>query len=302
MISSVRYSLVILTLWCVGCMPGEEPVEPFDRGDVEVQYIDVGPDKRDIVFYSLEQAKVVHVARPTDWDIYSDGNAIRLNYHRAVKYAVLNDQNTEVYDTMGLVFTSGQTDTPQYELQIGNKYVLDLGLDDNGGHLGFVKLSISLGINGLLAEYAQISSDDYSTIDAPAGTYFSFIYQSTADLPSDEEYDISFGKYMHYFAAEDIDYEVFGALTPGRSTIETSADFSSISMDALDSLIWVDGRFDVMGYDWKYYSLDKSAYAIDESKNFIIRSSNGFIYKLRFVNYYDNTGSSGYPTFEYKLL
>lgn len=283
-------------------MPGEDPVKPFDRGDVEVRYIDVGADKTDIVFYSLENSEVIAVAKPTDWDIYSNGQSVRLNYHRALRAAKLADQLTEVYDTTGLSFSSKQLDTPQYELQSGNKYVVDLGVDENGGHLGFVKISVSNAVSGVLLEYADISSNTYTVMDLNLGDYYSFFYEEIVDLPSDDEYDLSFGKYMHYFAVEEIDYEVFGTLSPGRSTIETSLDFNAISIDDLDTMNWIEKRFDVIGYDWKYYSFDKSAYAIDQDKNFIIRSANGFIYKLRFVNYYDDTGGSGYPTFEYKLL
>lgn len=283
-------------------MPKEEPVEPFDRGDVEVQYIDVGADKKDVIFYSLQSGEIVAKAKPTDWDVYVTDEGLRINYHRFMKYAQSNKEWSEISDTVGLNLTSGQNKEDQYLLKFDSIYVVDMGKDLKGVHLGFIKIVCAQTLQGIDIQFSALNGSTNEHIVSTEGVYIKLEDKSEVDLPNDNEYDISFGKYMHFFEVEQLDYEVFGVITPKLEVIETAVDFSAIDINALDTLEWTSNSFDEIGYDWKYYSLDKSAYAIDEEKNYIIKTRAGFIYKLRFVNYYDEIGSSGYPTFEYKLL
>lgn len=51
---------------------------------------------------------------------------------------------------------------------------------------------------------------------------------------------------------------------------------------------------DEIGYDWKYYDLSGSGkYIIYQKKVFVIRDQQGYLYKLRFIDFYDNNGQKG---------
>ena len=59
---------------------------------------------------------------------------------------------------------------------------------------------------------------------------------------------------------------------------------------------------DVIGYDWKYYDFDDGVYTIEPDHNYVIRDRDGFIYKLRYIDFYSDLGEKGYPTFEFVRL
>ena len=61
-------------------------------------------------------------------------------------------------------------------------------------------------------------------------------------------------------------------------------------------------RSDVIGYDWKYYNFDDAVYTIVPEMNYVIRDRDGFYYKLRFVDFYNDQGVKGYPKFEFARL
>jgi len=103
---------------------------------------------------------------------------------------------------------------------------------------------------------------------------------------------------------ENYPYLVVGALlnpngvTAARDTIHDFLDLDINDVADLEFTI----QADVIGYDWKYYNFDAGVYTIEPDKNYVIRDRDGFLYKLRFVDFYSDEGVKGYPTFEFVRL
>ncbi|MBK9176165.1 MAG: hypothetical protein IPM46_07485 [Flavobacteriales bacterium] len=77
----------------------------------------------------------------------------------------------------------------------------------------------------------------------------------------------------------------------------TGRDFASIT--ATDTLLFpMEGRRNAIGYDWKVYSFETSAYSIVPDLAFIVRDADGYLYKLRFIEFYGPQGQTGCPLFE----
>ena len=75
---SNKISLFFL-ITLVSCFPKEEKVKPSPRIYQSVS-IDAGSSKNDVVFYSLDEGRIVAKASPMDWDLYIDQKVIRINY------------------------------------------------------------------------------------------------------------------------------------------------------------------------------------------------------------------------------
>ena len=58
----------------------------------------------------------------------------------------------------------------------------------------------------------------------------------------------------------------------------------------------------IIGYDWKTFDIDAGYYTVNENIVYIIKNVDDFYFKLRFIDFYDDNGAKGTPTFEYKLL
>ena len=59
---------------------------------------------------------------------------------------------------------------------------------------------------------------------------------------------------------------------------------------------------DEIGYDWKIFDFENGKYIIDVQRVFIVKSTEGFYYKLRFIDFYNQDGLKGYPKFEFQKL
>lgn len=58
----------------------------------------------------------------------------------------------------------------------------------------------------------------------------------------------------------------------------------------------------IIGFDWKYFDLQKNQYYLYENKSYFIRHASGKYYKLHFIDFYNTSGVKGTPVFEYKEL
>ena len=54
--------------------------------------------------------------------------------------------------------------------------------------------------------------------------------------------------------------------------------------------------------DWKEYDFDNEHYTVLPDKIYVLKTSIGYYYKLRFIDFYNSTGEKGYPTFEFLRL
>lgn len=86
---------------------------------------------------------------------------------------------------------------------------------------------------------------------------------------------------------------------------DTLYEFSSINLDIAGNLFYSTAQ-DEIGYDWKDVVGDVTtgnvSYVVVEGLNYVVRDSEGFYYKLRFISFYNDGGDKGYPTFEYQRL
>ena len=78
-------------------------------------------------------------------------------------------------------------------------------------------------------------------------------------------------------------------------------DFAEISSEDIGSYEFSDA-IDVIGYDWKYYDFSLANYTINLDQNYIIKTTEGVFYKLHFIDFYNDNGDKGTPTFEIQKL
>jgi hypothetical protein len=281
-------------------MPGEDPIQPFPRGDVKEVRMDLGTYKNNILFYDLASAEVIAKASPMDWDLYYAEETVKINFLRSMRAAAFDGELESQSDTVGLEFVNLQNQDPMWTLLLHQNYILDMGLDPASGvHLGFYKFRYQG--DGHIS-FARLKETELIDVEFRVDEhYYSLINDSYKDLPKEDEYDFVMGKYLHYFAEEKIDYDVSGMILGSAIAGRTDQSFEAIRAEILDTLE-LTGRRDIVGYDWKKYSIDLGAYEIVATKHYILQDSKGFYYKLRFTSFYNEKGVSGHPTFEYKLL
>jgi len=138
-------------------------------------------------------------------------------------------------------------------------------------------------------------------------SYFSFKDESQILVaPPKQEWDICFTQYtyIYYYMNPVVAYLVTGVtLNPTNSLSAQVFDksFESITMDDLVKYE-VKSRIDNIGFDWKYYDFDAAYYITNPKKNYIFRAQTGKMYKIHFLDWYNNQGEKGTASFEYSEL
>ena len=298
--------VIIISLFLAACFSKEDPIEPKPRLNLSVE-LDAGESRTEVNFYSLEQDKLVAKANPEEWDLYITPSKIQINYFRSIRVASFTKEWHNQLDTIGLSFDYLTDKNPQrmWEIDLDTTYVLDMGFDSEFNSLGVIKVKISQDGADYKIQYGPIESA-YELVETITGSefYYHIATKMKVDLPFESEFDVAFGKYTEFVVIgdEEADYLVLGALLGSASAVATKINFEEITPNDFDTANFDANKKNAIGWDWKTYSLDKGAYEIDQDKSYLIKTDAGFKYKLRFVNFYNNKGVSGHPTFEYKLL
>ena len=128
------------------------------------------------------------------------------------------------------------------------------------------------------------------------------IYKSLE--PASNAWDLKFTQYTFFFIEENTNYLVTGLLLNRNNTMaimDEEVNYEDIDKEMAESYTLKE-NIDVPGYNWKGFSLDANEYTVYFNKNYIIRSSSGFYYKLRFLDWYNDEGEVGHAKFEYQKL
>ena len=147
--------------------------------------------------------------------------------------------------------------------------------------------------------------------------YFSFDNggKSVEVAPKKNDWDIVFTRYSHTYFDQPLGspyryYLVSGGLSnrwngiTGLKLVKDSipgyVDYETIN-GLLSSTFSLSRNADFIGFDWK--AVDNSFnYMILPNRYYLLKDSNGYYYKIRFIDFYNLQGQTGNITFDYQRL
>ena len=315
-------SLVVAAFFLLGgCLKEEEPVKPYERGDVVTRSINLSSDYRYQVFYSLTQDSIMSRNLKTDWDLAFDANTEGGKvYLNSAKY--MSSWKTKVEEIELLNDTVGFYKNHRWDaanqpdsLAIGdvrnvkNAFWIDRGYDEKGEQLDFAQIKfISVDSRKYVIKIAKQPTGKPITLEIQKDTtknlvYFSFNTLTTLNLePRKTDWDFQFTQYIHNFSNPYLAYPVTGVILNPHHTlaaVDSTLEFKKIDINMAKNFK-LTTRPDVIGYNWKDFV--NNTYKINTHWNYVIRDVQGFYYKLRFIDYYDTNGTKGNPKFEFQKL
>lgn len=327
-----RYILPLLpALVMIGCMPEDDPIAPYNRGDIVVSSVEMGSDYRTQIFFDLESNAVVAHQPVTLWDLgfecSEEGYHLILNSGKIMKISDLGpvDFTTPVdpkklswrHDTPDGSFDSTAVGVwwekaPEGARSKGHLYVVDRGVDQAGRQLGYRKLRLEGGEGrSYRISVADLDGSNQRSLTIRKDDRYNFIGFSFNDTvamqiePPKEEWDLKFTRYTHIFYEPELTpYSVTGTLINPHNTavaLDTTRTFVEISASEIDGYTF-STDLDAIGYSWKYYNLNAGIYEVLSDINYIVRTSTGFYYKFHFIDFYNGVGEKGVPKFEFRKL
>lgn len=146
-----------------------------------------------------------------------------------------------------------------------------------------------------------------------ANVYYSFDIGDTVEHePNMNEWDFYFTPYNGWFetltAGVFAPYNLTGVMINNENGVQVAQVFDElIAYEDINLTLAENSDFTswkgAIGSTWKKIpSTENPIYAMDTTKKYILKLANGDYYKLRFIDFYDETGEKGYTSFEIQIL
>ena len=322
-----RSLLLIGCVFFLGCEKPEKPVVPHETGESITSLIELGSDYSKQYFFDLYSDQIVAENFRSTWDLSFEcgalGNHIILN-SSLLQYAAYTEYSNFLFvsDTVNSIWkwddpkgNFQNTALPAFEFnESSNVILLDLGRNEQGENRGIKKMQV-LNVNNdsWQIRYSNLdnSSDTTLTIQKDnSKTFMQFSllqHQLLEVMPEKNSWDLKFTTYTEGLLTEDNDsiaYLVVGVLINSNNVLSVKKE--TISFNDIDfsfaKNLELSSDLNTIGYDWKTYDFDNGYYTVNFSYVYIISDTNGYFYKLRFIDFYNDSGEKGNIKFEYQLL
>ncbi|UTW67793.1 HmuY family protein [bacterium SCSIO 12643] len=319
----LTYGLILL-MGLSSCFREDSPMAPITPGSIETVQIEIGYPYLNQIYYDCGTNKIVRTHTKYAWDLAfecaSDGYRVRLNTAKGEFIANMGNVSFDaIHDVQDAKWLwdapSGNLDSTA----IGdwrNKtdvYILDLQYDAQGKHLGFKKIQfVSVDATRYILKFSDVDGahgQTYTILKDPDLNYVHFTFQGggqTLQLePEKHSWDLLFTNHYHKFSNLPLPFVLTQVLINQDQNVVVGEDhmnrFSEIVLSDTGSYVY-SNDWDVIGYDWKIRNSQDNSFVIDPSKSFVLKTTEGIFYKLRFTDFYDKSGNKGYPTFEVQKL
>ncbi len=306
------------------CLKKEKPVPAPTPGDIETTQIEIGYPYKYQVYYDCNTNSVVKTNAKYDWDLSFEcsptGFHILLNTAKGIFVA-----NQGVIPFSTNLSSNGQTwlwDNPNGRLDstgIGdwrntnNVYIIDRQYYENGSHAGYKKIIFTQVDNqSYTFKYADLDGANEVTYTIQKNNNLNYIHFNfdnggqTLDLePNKNEWDLLFTNHYEKFDNLPLPFVLTQCLSNTYNQVVCAEDTNALfhSIELADTIQYTFTSFrDEIGYDWKIRNSADNSFTIDANKSFIVKSTEGFFFKIRFIDFYNNQGVKGYPKFEIQKL
>ncbi|RYE25356.1 MAG: hypothetical protein EOP51_04415 [Sphingobacteriales bacterium] len=331
--------LLVLTVFLTSCEKEETPIALPPRGEAKIEQISMGgPSYPDQVFYDLENQKVVSISVINSWDL-AFGSSVEgypIFVNGAKDLYVYNTGQTDItqvttapdYNDKKWKYDAaeGMTDSTAFGqwsdngISKGVVYVLKVNPAHNKDTFRKMKI-ITADDTHYEVMFGDLRSKEVTKVTIPIDAAYNFGYLSFNDgvvkpEPPKNDWDIVFTRYRYiYRELDNFPYLVNGVLlNPAKegsfgdlkAKIQAARDstlppFQEVTADYVTKVKFSPYR-DVIGWDWKVYSFDTQKYTVKKDRTYLIQSRNKQFFKFHFLDFYNNAGEGGNPSFEFDRL
>ena len=322
-----KLHLLGVAIALTGCIERELPIPAREPGIAVIRYADLGSDYNAQLHVQLHTGEVVADHPKDAWctrfhfdedSIWMDLNGSRFMHIAAMNPAMAEGViSQEQADDLpwGVNQPKGR-DTSQV-VQLGSTWAIDLGRDPGNpiASLGGVRVEcltveseeVVLRVSDLVSEQPDTLSWDtiWVTHDQNVSqTHLSLLKREVVDIePPTGTWELYFTQYTTLFETEDgepLEYLVTGVLSHAegvRVFQPDEGDWEFWKEAEWNPENW-DENWDIIGWDWKEYSIAEDSYTIFSDAVYCIVTAEGREFLLRFIDFYDDTGATGRITYE----
>ena len=328
--------IISMTMLVSSCFKEDELIIPHVPGNYITDTVALMDNYQNQVYYNLSDSSVVSSNLRSIWDLGFEGSPegwrVLLNTSCFMKSAYMSEQVFGApSDTTGAIWLFNPSDGSADSLAIGKWFtvegddtlgtnrvlVIDRGVDAIGISRGFKQLVIDSLSDGIyyfrIAAFDGTNQQSYSVSKKRDVNHVLFSISNPSEVVSEParlNWDLLFTQYTTLLFTDVGDpypYLVTGVLlnpTLVVVAVDSITPFENITFETAQSMNFTKDA-DGIGYLWKLYDFDGGSYTVNSKIIYVIRDTKGFLYKLRFKDFYKVINSrlrKGYPSFEYQKL
>lgn len=323
-------TLLFILLIITSCFKEDVKINPPKPGNINTVTIEIGYPYLNQVYYNCEQNKIISTNTKYDWDLAfecgTNGYHIKMNTAKGILTSNQGSSNfNSVSSASGVEWqwdnsNGNLNDTGigewfdfQQDQSLGFTYIIDLKYDIGGANLGYKKVNfLTVTDTTYTFKFANLDGTNEITYTIKKDNSVNFICFTFANggktkhiEPNKTDWDLCFTNYQHKFSNLPLPFVITGVLSNKYSGVivaeDTLNNFTTLTLKDTVNYTFTN-KLDEIGYDWKIRNSADNSFTIDEQKSFLIRNQNGLYFKLRFIDFYNETGSKGYPKFEIQKL
>ncbi len=334
-------TLMLIAVLFFSCQKEEEAIVLPPPGDVEQLIAVMGNNYDDQVYVSLSKGKV-HVVPYRNYDLAFEAAPQGFHiYLNGAKYMFACPAGTSDFFLADTSSASWRVDAEHLHTDstaLGNwwvaafsntsghsdVFIIDRGRMDHSGNERYRKIQVLAADDvHYRIRFSYLDNSNVTVLDIPKNSDYSLMYFSFAgngslvqQAPPAADWDIVFTKYTHVYFDEPPGspyryYPVTGTLiniwnrTTGTvlkmDSVPDFIPFSSFTYSNVAGLPFT-ANADVIGFDWKYYDFNNSKYLITPNLYYVLKNPDGFYFKIRMIDFYDQNFNKGTVTMEYQRI
>ncbi len=319
-----RVGLICIYFLFISCEQNEIAIEKHPMGEIEETQISMGSNYSKQIFYNASTNIVVSNNLKTDWDLAfetsENGAQIIIN---SSTFSQISELTNHIFDDpVSIANLTWQWDSPKgiyYSTAFGvtassNTYILDRGYNLDGTLRGYRKIKIdSVNSTAFFITCANLDNTGIQNFEVKKDNRYNYQYLSFNDNsilniePPKNDWDLVFTQYTHLFVdnIETPAYLVTGVLINYLNNVMVAKDtvnsFDEITVDIINTYSFSNSQ-DAIGYNWKEYNFQSQAYTVNTDIIYILKDVSDRYFKIRFIDFYNESGIKGYPKFEIQEL
>lgn len=319
------FSLILSIVFLSSCERKESPYPLPDPGNAQFEKLDIGDHYEFHLFYSFTDG-LISKDSFTVWDICFNQSSNKFEmWLNGGKGNLIYKTNTEDFSKTDFTvnISNWAYDAPTWEENTSAYGIIENGdinkvwlvkVNDITYKFQFLNIEASAGITIRAGKVTDTEGQVYNLDYNPN---FSFLYFSFTDGPMQieppkEKWDVWFVRYRHIFYGEnpdgsDMPYFVNGVLlnpyqTQAAADTLTPRNFDTLGLEAALNEYTFTTRRNIIGYHWKEVNINNGEYTVLPERVYLVKDAEERLWKLHFVNFYDENGQRGKPQFEFKRL
>lgn len=265
------------------------------------------------IYMATKALEYYNIDEVTEVSVENLKNEVAVGTFNPDNAAYVDAPNGDILETAIDEISVNNNENPVYLVnmgyEVGTSTPTTGSVQVAGAHRGWKKVRILLEDNNYVLQYANLDATTHQQIVIPKKnnynfSYFSFNTNSVVDVePEKEKWDVCFTVFTNIIeGAGSYGFSDFVIHNRKGNVQSYQADATIISYDdfLLQDVELTSFSLDqtTIGSNWR----DVFSRATYTDRFYVLKDSNGNIYKIKFLTMTNNNGERGYPEFQYELL